>query len=313
MFWLAQDFQATQRDRAPDHKRRASGACIQKPGTNVVAARQAVTMTLPDLSGFKSSVVVGSQSGDTGLAALSSTLGPISRQKTSEDSVSSSSESTSLSDVSIPTKEYENAATLERRGSVDQYLTARGDLNQTGTFPKRRTSVTYQRTNPIITFDPKERLKQRCSTKKQAPVPKPRTVPKPGSLQQSSPESPARQSIHAEMYSTAFALQALDDSGTWPKYLNTVRSIWDDQLHNTGNSDLCIVGNNSGKGQARSNDGQYSGNHGNVCDVPVNCFIFIYTLRCPGLFVLCFTIIYSLYVHVHMYVILRIVKLADIT
>lgn len=225
--------------------------------------KEAVTKMSPELSGSQLSVVVGTQPGlqseDTGLAALSSTMEPISCQKMSEDSVSSSSESTSLSDISVPTKEYENAATLERRGSVDQYLTARGDLSHTATFPKRSTSDTSKRTNPIITFDPKERLKQRSSTKKPAPIPKPRTVSKPSNVQQSSPETPGRQNVHAEMYSTAFALQALDESGTWPKYLNTVRSIWDDQLHITGNSDLCIVGNNSGKGQARSNEGQYSG------------------------------------------------------
>lgn len=179
-------------------------------------------------------------------------------QKVSQDSVSSSSESTSLSDVSTHMKEYENADTLERRDSTDHYLTARGDLNESSTDSDSR--FTNKRTNPIITFDPNERLKNKPSVKRRAP--KPRLDIKP--VQRDGVTQPSGgQNVHSDMYSTAFALQSLGDGGT--KYLNTVRSMWDDQLHKTGNTDLGIVGNNTS--QARSNQGQYVVSCSFFCDL----------------------------------------------
>ncbi|XP_053393119.1 rho GTPase-activating protein 17-like isoform X2 [Mercenaria mercenaria] len=242
----APDFQATQRDQAPDRKRRPSGAFMQKPGNSIVATKEAVTMATPKQSSSQSTAIIASTSG-----TQSKTTGFIPGRKTSQESVSSSSESTSISEASVHNKEYENADTLERRDSVDHYLTARGDLSQSSAFQSPSSSVTNKRTNPIITFDPNGRLKHKKSVKRQAP--KPKIDAKPTHLQKTSQSSPVGQNVHSDMYSTAFALQSLGDGGTWPKYLNTVRSIWDDQLHNTGNSDLCIVGNISGNGQARSN------------------------------------------------------------
>lgn len=215
-------------------------------------------MTAPKPSGSQSVAIV--QPSTSGTQSKLKDLIP--GRKTSEESVSSSSESTSVSEASVHNKEYENADTLERRDSVDQYLTARGDLSQTTAFQSPSSSVTNKRTNPIITFDPNDRHKHKPSIKRQAP--KPKIDAKPAHLQPTSPASPAGHNIHSDMYSTAFALQSLGDGGTWPKYLNTVRSIWDDQLHSTGNSDMCIMGNISGNGQARSNQGQYVIYHANV-------------------------------------------------
>lgn len=247
-----QDFQATQRDCAPDRKRRPSGVFMPKPGNGIVATKAPVLMTAPKPVGSQSTTVIQASTSGTQFR----TSGLVTGQKTSQDSVSSSSESTSLSDASVQNKEYENADTLERRDSVDQYLTARGDLNQCSTFQSPSSTVTNKRsTNPIITFDPNERLRHKTSIKR--PAPKPKIEMKPSHLRLSNPASPAGQNVHADMYSTAFALQSLGDGGTWPKYLNTVRSLWDDQLHISGNSDLCIVENKSGKGQERSNQGQY--------------------------------------------------------
>ncbi|XP_060581324.1 rho GTPase-activating protein 44-like isoform X2 [Ruditapes philippinarum] len=227
----AADFQATQRDQAPARKRRQSDGLIQKQGSAVTKAPPMTTSKPPPITSPKPSIsqsVAIVQPSTSGTQSKLKDLVP--GRKTSEESVSSSSESTSVSEASVHNKEYENADTLERRDSVDHYLTARGDLSQSNAFQSPSSSVTNKRTNPIITFDPNERLKHKPSIKRQAP--KPRIDAKPAHLQPTSPSSPSGHNVHSDMYSTAFALQSLGDGGTWPKYLNTVRSIWDDQLHN---------------------------------------------------------------------------------
>ncbi|KAL4240846.1 Rho GTPase-activating protein 17 [Mactra antiquata] len=232
----AQDFHATLRDNAPEHRRRKSSAFLHKPGhldNNTKASVAVVTAQQQQLPS-------SSQSSRRSKGTFS--------PKVSQDSVSSSSESTSLSDASTHMKDYENADTLERRDSTDHYLTARGDLNESST--ESDTRMTNKRTNPIITFDPNERHKNKPSVKRRAP--KPSLEIKPVQQSGGSPQLSAGHNVHSDMYSTAFALQSLGDGGTWPKYLNTVRSMWDDQLQIKGNTDLSNVGN-SQSGQARSN------------------------------------------------------------
>ncbi|XP_053393123.1 rho GTPase-activating protein 17-like isoform X6 [Mercenaria mercenaria] len=133
----APDFQATQRDQAPDRKRRPSGAFMQKPGNSIVATKEAVTMATPKQSSSQSTAIIASTSG-----TQSKTTGFIPGRKTSQESVSSSSESTSISEASVHNKEYENADTLERRDSVDHYLTAR-DINFTCGTPQDNGSPQF--------------------------------------------------------------------------------------------------------------------------------------------------------------------------
>lgn len=165
-------------------------------------------------------------------------------------------------------KEYEDADTLERRDSVDHYLTARGEVMQTSScqFSESTPSTDTKRTNPpIITFNPNERLKYRKPSTKKTPAPKPKagSVPPPSLVEKEAvlPASPSVQNVHSDMYSTVFALQSLGDGGTWPSYLSHVRTLWDDKLHQMGTNELEFAeiasGRVHGQGHARSDQGQY--------------------------------------------------------
>lgn len=202
-------------------------------------------------------------------ATFSSSLMPLSSKQSSQESISSSSESTSISEVSAHMKEYEDADTLERRDSVDQYLTARGDLSQSISVHVSESSSSTQvkSIKPVITFNPEERHKYRKASSKKSPAPKPKagSVP-PQSLSEREivlPSSPSVQNVHSDMYSTVFALQSLGDGGTWPSYLNRVRNIWDDKLQKTSAGEGTPVSGTAEyshgriEGHARSDLGQY--------------------------------------------------------
>ena len=182
-----------------------------------------------------------------------------SGQSSSPDTVSSSSESSSLSEVSPVMKQYETADTLQRRDSANGYHTAKGELSlinqKPGTTPKG-LSMTHKPSNPaVITFNPKDIEKSRTyGDEKYKRVSDPHPQPQPN-----SPSTPTSQSVHSDVYSTVFALQSLGDD-SWPAYLTKVRSMWDDQLHNQNTSKVInegITGSGGKKGQQRSSQGQY--------------------------------------------------------
>ncbi|XP_060581327.1 rho GTPase-activating protein 44-like isoform X5 [Ruditapes philippinarum] len=146
----AADFQATQRDQAPARKRRQSDGLIQKQGSAVTKAPPMTTSKPPPITSPKPSIsqsVAIVQPSTSGTQSKLKDLVP--GRKTSEESVSSSSESTSVSEASVHNKEYENADTLERRDSVDHYLTAR-DINFQCVTPQESNTPPFPKT-PIET------------------------------------------------------------------------------------------------------------------------------------------------------------------
>ncbi|WAQ95858.1 RHG44-like protein [Mya arenaria] len=232
-----QDFQSVQRNCAPEHQASTKPPVPMRPNPS---SREVKSVAIPMTSQLvKTPHRLRSQSatGQVCTAAFSAVLGPVSGQQYSQDS--SSSDSTSLSESSPQMKDYENADTLERRGSADQYATARGDLGMSSETPNSATATpTNKRSNPVITpFNPNERYKYKKASTKKSPAPAPRaeSVPKELPPKQPPPGSTSLQNVHSEMYSTAFALQSLDDGGNWPSYLNTVRTMWDDKLQTNGN------------------------------------------------------------------------------
>ncbi|XP_052771143.1 rho GTPase-activating protein 44-like isoform X3 [Mya arenaria] len=260
-----QDFQSVQRNCAPEHQASTKPPVPMRPNPS---SREVKSVAIPMTSQLvKTPHRLRSQSatGQVCTAAFSAVLGPVSGQQYSQDS--SSSDSTSLSESSPQMKDYENADTLERRGSADQYATARGDLGMSSETPNSATATpTNKRSNPVITpFNPNERYKYKKASTKKSPAPAPRaeSVPKELPPKQPPPGSTSLQNVHSEMYSTAFALQSLDDGGNWPSYLNTVRTMWDDKLQTNGNggkgdSLTC----KEGQGHSRSDQDinfQYSG------------------------------------------------------
>ncbi|XP_052771158.1 rho GTPase-activating protein 44-like isoform X5 [Mya arenaria] len=121
-----QDFQSVQRNCAPEHQASTKPPVPMRPNPS---SREVKSVAIPMTSQLvKTPHRLRSQSatGQVCTAAFSAVLGPVSGQQYSQDS--SSSDSTSLSESSPQMKDYENADTLERRGSADQYATAR-DIN----------------------------------------------------------------------------------------------------------------------------------------------------------------------------------------
>ena len=151
-------------------------------------------------------------------AALGAIYYPISGQVSSAE-VSSASSDNLIDKMSIPnSKSYETADTLER---VDNFPTMKGDKRLSCPAATTNTpSQTHKVTRPITTFNPQDRERYRAAL-----GPKPEVPPK-HHLESQHPPPP---NVHSDMYGTAFALQSLGD-GTWPTYLNKVRSIWDNQF-----------------------------------------------------------------------------------
>ena len=266
-----QDFHSTQRNCAPEHKTTQKPPIPMKPSPKTRNAKSVVIASTSQQGMGEKRGRSQSATGQACTVPFTAVLGTIPSFQSSQDS--SSSESTSLSDMTPQMKEYENADTLERRESIDQYSTARGDMQPPTSAASTPTNP--KRTNPIITpFDPNERHKLKKASAKKSPAPKPRaeSVPPELSPKQPTPGSTSMQNVHSDMYSTAFALQTLGDGGTWPKkYLNTVRTMWDDQLHqpaNAGKSQGLAPGNQSApgcqdnssqevQGHTKSDQGQY--------------------------------------------------------
>ena len=208
-----------------------------------------------------------SATGQACSAAFNAVLPTLASRQSSQDSASSSSDSMSVSDISLQMKEYEDADTLERRDSGDQYLTARGDLSQSFMmqFSASGTPTIQKRSNPVITFDPNDRHKFKNSSKMKSPVPSPKpkagSVPPPD-LAEKVPvlsSSPSVQNVHSDMYNTAFALQSLGDEGTWPAYLTQVRSMWDDKLGKVGSPSLNPMSTSDYGGASFQSHGQSPG------------------------------------------------------
>ena len=156
-------------------------------------------------------------------AALGAIYYPISGQVSSAEGSSASNDKLSVDKMSIPnSKSYETADTLERADCSDSFHTMKGDkrLSCPAATTTNNVSQTHKVTRPITTFNPQDREKYRAAL-----GPKPEVPPKHHLETQHTPPP----NVHSDMYSTAFALQSLGD-GTWPTYLNKVRTIWDNQF-----------------------------------------------------------------------------------
>ena len=217
------DFRATQRGMAPEHRMSDhSSRPIRSP--QVAMATQSQSTPSTRSSQPVNQLPIGRGKTHTAKAcgaALGAVCYPISGQASSANCSSASSDSASVDRMSIPnSKSYESADTLERADCSDGFHTMKGDKRLScPAATTNNVSQTHKVTRPITTFNPQDREKYR-----KALGPKPDLPPKKGLETQSTP-----QSVHSDMYSTAFALQSLGD-GTWPSYLNKVRSIWDNQF-----------------------------------------------------------------------------------
>ncbi|XP_052266114.1 rho GTPase-activating protein 44-like isoform X2 [Dreissena polymorpha] len=244
-----QNFTATARDCAPEHKSQ------QRPLVTPKSGQREVKSVFMGSTNAKPAPPQRSRSQSAvGLACT----GTVSSTPNIPDS--SSSETNSLSEESQDLKAYEGASTLERKDNVDRFSTASGDLSLDSA--KDHNSTATKPPKPVISpFNPNERKMYRTASTKKSPAPKPRAESVPNDLPSKQPAATCAstmQNVHSEMYSTAFALQSLGNGGNgkWPEYLSTVRNMWDDKLHES-------TSNSGGQGRARSdqevNFGGYSG------------------------------------------------------
>ena len=242
---------------APDHRMADFSSRSSKSQVTVTTQSAVSTRSQP-----VTQIPIGLSRTPTGKAcgaALGAIYYPIAGQASSADASSSSSDNASLDRMSLPhSRSYENADTLERGDCTGGFHTAKGDkrlscpASSVGSL-----SRTNKVTRPITTFNPLDREKYKTAGESK----------RESQTNQGFESHPASQNVHSDMYSTAFALQSLGD-GTWPSYLNKVRSIWDDQLQHRSADNIhekSIMGNGSGVigGQARSkrskSQGQYHG------------------------------------------------------
>lgn len=232
------DFHATQRGTAPDHRMADQTPRLSKPQVGSTTQSQPTTSITPKTSQAVGQLPIGMGKTPTGKAcgaALGAIYYPIAGQQSSANTSSISSDSTSVGQMPLPnSRSYETADTLERADFSDGFHKPKGDKRFSCPAATTNISQTHKVARPITTFNPQDREKYKTA---QGPKKESQVL---------ESQTPAR-SVHSDMYSTAFALQSLGD-GTWPTYLNKVRSIWDDQFqhHSADNIHEKSVKNGTG-------------------------------------------------------------------